>query len=749
MGNAGLKPEKEKVFWLITISLPFLVLVLLEFGLRIFNYGVNVKLFIPLPDETSKFYGINLEVSKRYFTKLGDVPTPRKDLFLKEKPKNGYRIFVLGESSAAGFPYGNNITFSRILNRRLSDTFPDKYIEIVNTAMTAINTYTQLDFLDEILEHKPDAILIYTGHNEFYGALGVGSMESLGKNRWLVKAALTLQKLKIYELVRDIINRTGNLFSNAAIDDKSDPSATLMERIVQNKIIPYGSKDYELGKVQFRENLREIIQTAQSSGVKVLISELVSNVRDNEPFESVETSNYPSAQKIYSTALDYEKRNEYEESQKNYYLAKDLDALRFRAPEEFNEIIHEVAADFNIPVVPMKCYFESHSPHGLIGNNLMCEHLHPNIDGYFLMADAFYNTLKKEKFINNEWQKENIISSSHYRYNWGYTTLDSIGASLAIKQLKGGWPFQKENGTNIALSLFKPSTKVDTIAFSILKGEKTLEQGHIELADYYESQGELEQAFKEYKALIYTVPYFDLFYEPAVKVLLSANRNLEAVELLQDLLKYQESSFAYRWIGQIQLISNNTAEGILYLEKARAMEPQNVTLLYNLGRAYFKISRFEKGNGILSQLKYLKADFSMISNLEEYGRTSYNNFKTASGYIKKAQDFIGIKNYRNALVLLKQSLQVQETSLAYELIGTINLKAGSKTDALTYLEKASELSDARDPKLLYNLSDAYYVNADYGKAKLTYEQLKKIYPDYPDTGNLNARLNQVGKPVIN
>ena len=79
------------------------------------------------------------------------------NLFLKEKPANGYRIFVLGGSTTAGFPYGNNLDFARILNRRLSDQFPEKKIEIINCAMTAVNTYTVLDLMDEILEQQPDA----------------------------------------------------------------------------------------------------------------------------------------------------------------------------------------------------------------------------------------------------------------------------------------------------------------------------------------------------------------------------------------------------------------------------------------------------------------------------------------------------------------------------------------------------------------------------------------------------------------
>ena len=58
------------------------------------------------------------------------------------------------------------------LEERLQATFPGREIEVINTALTAVNSYTLLDQADEIAGQRPDAVLIYTGHNEYYGALG-------------------------------------------------------------------------------------------------------------------------------------------------------------------------------------------------------------------------------------------------------------------------------------------------------------------------------------------------------------------------------------------------------------------------------------------------------------------------------------------------------------------------------------------------------------------------------------------------
>jgi tetratricopeptide (TPR) repeat protein len=225
--------------------------------------------------------------------------------------------------------------------------------------------------------------------------------------------------------------------------------------------------------------------------------------------------------------------------------------------------------------------------------------------------------MRKEKFISENWNDNLIKPSLFYQTHWGYTSLDSVYASLIVMRLKNGWPFKKVHGPNLALEYFRPLTKVDTIALDILKTQKTtLEKGHIALANYYENIGEFDKDLKEYYALIYTVPNFDLFYEPAIKVLLTLKKYDEAIDLMFGLLKYQETAFVYQWIGQIYLMANNSSKGITFLEIAREKDPNNSVLLYNLGCAYFNISQTEKGNEILNQLRNSSSNASLISKLE-------------------------------------------------------------------------------------------------------------------------------------
>ena len=159
--QSDLSPAKKRFFSTILLLIPLILLISIELALRVLDYGGNLDLFITGPEEQISHYWMgNPNLGERYFFRQNTKPAPPKDLFLKNKPENGYRIFVIGGSTAAGFPYGYNVMFSRILNFQLSSVFPDRHIEVINTAMSAVNTYTFLDILDEILEQQPDAILI-------------------------------------------------------------------------------------------------------------------------------------------------------------------------------------------------------------------------------------------------------------------------------------------------------------------------------------------------------------------------------------------------------------------------------------------------------------------------------------------------------------------------------------------------------------------------------------------------------------
>jgi hypothetical protein len=127
------------LFKAIGILLPFVFLLLVELLLRVGGYGDNLDLFIDYPQD-DRFLVFNPRASARYFIDPDLATMGNAELFKKKKDPNTLRIFVLGESTTIGYPYFHNASFHRLLQYRLMNTFPGKQLEIINLALTAVNS---------------------------------------------------------------------------------------------------------------------------------------------------------------------------------------------------------------------------------------------------------------------------------------------------------------------------------------------------------------------------------------------------------------------------------------------------------------------------------------------------------------------------------------------------------------------------------------------------------------------------------
>ena len=734
--------RKKILFTVFTVLIPVLLLVLIEAVLRLLHYGGEQRLFISAPREVAKYMMLNNKVGSRYFFMQKTLPTPPKDLFLKNKPTGGYRLFVLGESTTAGFPYEGNIMFSRILQHRLAEAFPDKTVEVVNTAMSAVCSYTFLDFMDEILAQKPDGILVYAGHNEFYGALGVASTESLGKFPGFVKVYLGLRRFKIFLFMRDLTGRIRLLFNKSLSRRlKEDPTATLMERIVSDQAIPLNSRMYGLGRGQFTENLRDILSKAKKAGVPVMLSELVSNVRDQAPFVSEKSDTLPAAADVFAVARAEESAGRFSQAGDLYRRAKDLDALRFRATEEFNGIIHETAASSGFPVVRMKQVFENASPNGLIGDPLMTDHLHPNIRGYFYMADAFYNTMRENGWISQNWPSGPVRSDDAFIRSWGITRLDTVYADLAVSYLKGSWPFKPKSEVNRALERFERKDLLDSLALrAIVDSSYGLELAHLALAEHYEKTRQWDHALREYKALYTTIPFEVMFYNRSARILIGLNRQGEALPLLLRSMEVGDTEFAFKWAGQIETMGKDYSRAAGHLQKAVQMNPTDPQTFYHLCIALAMSGQTGRAEEIFKMMKTRFPDSEYLSALQKtFGKAESTDETEWKRIMAQAKSCLDGNEEEKALGLLRQSLSIRESGTAHHWMGMALLKRRDTAGAIASLNRARKFLP-REGNILYYLAAAHAMERKYERAVAILDTLYAEHPGFGDPSNLKGQL---------
>ncbi len=600
-----------KWYYFVLMLIPVVIILLLEFFLSIFNYGWNDDQWVELNKEKLT---LNPEIARRYFYNTENIPSAGNNFFDGIKKNNAYRVFVLGGSSAAGFPFPANCSFARYIQKRLETVYPDMKLEVVNIAMSAVNSYTLLDILPGVISQKPDLIVIYAGHNEYYGALGVGSVETLGDTRFLVKAVLWLNRFKTFQLLRDLISAVKNLFST-----KVDSHSTLMATLSQNQVIPYRSEKYIAGLNQFEGNLRDIFEMTKAAKVPVMIGNLVCNLKDQKPFESVDDEVYPRADEIYKLA---EKNlNQWNTSQADslFRYAKDLDALKWRAPEEINKIITKLGNEFNYPVVKLDSIFNSISPGNIVGDNLITDHLHPNLRGYQLIGKAFCDEgFEKNVFPIVKNSKLSLADQDSITLkNFGYSELDSTYARYQIIIVKSDFPYTKVKKTNAEkIAALNMNSFTDTLAFLLGKSKLGWEEAHLRIAQRKISNHNVKDFINEINIVIAEYPFDPYPFEYATEQLINLNELKDAYPYLLKSQEIKPTGFSSKWLGIINLLNNKVDSAINFLNLSLNYNSSDAQVLYNLAGAYSMKKDYKSALRIINKCLEVNPNYSMAKDLQ-------------------------------------------------------------------------------------------------------------------------------------
>jgi lysophospholipase L1-like esterase len=602
---------RRRVFALLALLIPVLVLGTLEGALRTLHYQGDLSLFVRVPFLEGRYSVANDRFPRRYFANVQGVPVPPADLFLTAKPTHAFRVFVLGESSAAGFPYGYNGTFSRIVRDALQDVLPGDTVEVVNLGVAAITSYAVYDEVDEILAQQPDAVLIYTGHNEFYGALGAGSTQTMGSFPAFVRTYLGLQRrfktvLLARELAMDLAGRFAVVTSSSP-----DSSRSLMRRLVREELIPPESDIYRRGVRQFQDNLRAILQRFGKARVPVFVASLTSNLRDQHPFRSVATPTLPSAERVFADAQQALARGERARARTLFERARDLDALRFRAPSEFNAIIRRLASETGAHYVPVDEAFAAAAPDGIPGAELFWEHLHPNQAGYHLIGKTFFEALAQANFLGHTADRARLRSWPAYLAGMELTEFDRRYAWHQIRSLTASWPFVERHDPAGYPGNYRPVDVADSLAFEAVNRQDPIwPRAKFRLAEYYQSRGELQLAFAEYRGLMRDQPENATMRLYAADVLVQLNDLRHARELLERAYVLEPSAMTCYALGRFELRAARYDRAVSLLEQSLGFRADNPPVLFGLSRGYALKGDVRRARAYADRLALVSPGFS-------------------------------------------------------------------------------------------------------------------------------------------
>jgi tetratricopeptide (TPR) repeat protein len=399
--------------------MPFVLLLFLEVLLRLVGYGYPTQFFLKSQVGGGPVYIENQEFTKRFFPP-GLSRSPQPVVVPAEKAPDACRIFIFGESAAMGDPepaYG----FGRILELLLRERYPGKQFQVVNVAITAINSHVIRQIAHDCAPLQGDVWILYIGNNEVVGPFGAGTVfGSQTPPPAAIRAQIALKATRLGQGLDALKWRLAHPSGTPVVWEGME--MFLKQQIRQDD--PRMARVYD----NFRRNLEEIVRTGLEAHQRLLISTVVGNLKDCPPFASLHwpgfdparlaeweklyaagaaaesVTNYAAALSAYQQAAALDDRyaelqfrvgrchwalGHYAEAKTYFEQAQDLDTLRFRSDTRINQIIRQVAdrhAAQGIKWFDAREVFARNSPHGIVGEELLYEHVHLNFNGNYLLA---------------------------------------------------------------------------------------------------------------------------------------------------------------------------------------------------------------------------------------------------------------------------------------------------------------------------------------------------------------------------
>ncbi len=403
---------------------PLVLLGLLELGLRIAGFGASTRLFLPSTIEGKEFFIPNEKFTTRFFpASLARVPLSSR--MAAQKPQGTYRIFLLGESAAYGDP-DPSFGMGRYLESLLEARYPTTDFELVNVAITAINSHVILPIARECARHEGDLWVIYMGNNEMIGPYGASTV--FGRKaptiEW-VRAVLAIKSTRLGQLMDQAI---------AGIQSRHEvPKSWAGIEMFRKNPLRYDDPGRMQVYTNFKTNLSDILRVGKQAGVPVVLSTVPSNLKDCSPFVSLHSPDLTNIQRAqwedwftngkrlekagnFQAALDHYAKaaamdSSFAELQfrtgtcmfalKNFTgaheaftRARDCDALVVRADTRINEIIAEAIEGNLVAGVDSVESLSQQSPNGIPGQELFYEHVHLTQTGNFKLARALADAVE-------------------------------------------------------------------------------------------------------------------------------------------------------------------------------------------------------------------------------------------------------------------------------------------------------------------------------------------------------------------
>jgi hypothetical protein len=332
-------------------------------------------------------------------------------------------LVVIGESSARGEPYHPWLSVGQIVGWQLERVFPSKRIDVDVRAEGGL-CLEQAVLLLAGLERRPDAIVVFAGHNEFTARFGwlrnVRHYVDGKTERLLALKDLAKSSSSTLALIIDSLDR---------LRGSAPPPRNLTRALVEHP--SFATREFAFLLEDFRrrvdhvgaycrriDSLPILIVPASNDGAfepsrsvlaaSTSLEERASFERAFQAARATEAGDPEKAREAYRCLLERHpefaeahyrfadllcRTGRWVEARHHFVAARDLDGLILRCPSDFQEAVRTAARRYDAVLIDGPMLISRLSPHGISDDHFFHDAQHLNLTGYVALAQDLLEQL--------------------------------------------------------------------------------------------------------------------------------------------------------------------------------------------------------------------------------------------------------------------------------------------------------------------------------------------------------------------
>jgi hypothetical protein len=357
-----------------------------------------------------------------------------------------------------------------------------------------------------------------------------------------------------------------------------------MAKAVKDSDIAKGDPIYEAGIEQFEKNIQDVLTLFERENIPVYVSTIQSNLKGQAPL-----SDFKDALEAFQKGQELLEKNQLDSANAYFLKAKELDRIRFRAPEAINTAIKQLMKDKPSYLVDAATFIATKSEDRIPGSDLFTDHLHPTAEGHEIIADAIFNKMKAHPMVAD------VKRAASIQFSREVSLFEETYAEVQISRLLYGYPFVKgitADQERINYEQYYQSklneSFIDSLAALTWRTQRQVSLSLTDVVNDRTSQQDSLSVMQHYLPLAYWQLFNKKLLQKGVNYAIN-NRKLDdytALLIHLSLKNFPDELYFNSSLAALYLVEQDLQRAEYWLKRSEEIDQTDRNTLFNLARLY-------------------------------------------------------------------------------------------------------------------------------------------------------------------